>query len=212
MKSIIKKSSGSILGLGFALFASTSVRAYPAGNLQSIEGEIGLGAITVAGSGCPEGSVHTDLSSSGDSLVLRFDEFFASAGAEKSLDRKACMLALPLRVPQGLRVRTAAITLQGFAYLPEQAEGRVSIDTFFAGARGVKVTKNFSENFMGEFSLSTSSTRGQWSACGEDVLLRANMSVLVRNQNPEEQALVAVTEQHGKQSSYIVDLEFDSCD
>lgn len=72
------------------------------------------------GTGCPEGTVSATLSPDTKSLSLLFDQYQISVGdtTGKSLDHKSCNIAIPVHVPQGMRVSVLKIDYRGFNHLP----------------------------------------------------------------------------------------------
>ncbi len=72
---------------------------------------ITLGTPGYGGTGCPGGSVSATLSPDATSLSLLFDSYVVEAGGDtgKTFDRKACNIAIPVHVPQGMSVSVLAI-------------------------------------------------------------------------------------------------------
>ncbi|NDG85880.1 MAG: DUF4360 domain-containing protein, partial [Proteobacteria bacterium] len=68
--------------------------------------QIRLGTPTYQGTGCPLGTVSAQLSPDARSLSILFGQFQAEAGGMtgKTVDRKACNVAIPVNVPGGYSV------------------------------------------------------------------------------------------------------------
>ncbi len=84
--------------------------------------------ITYGGTGCPNGSVATSLSSERTTATLIFDSFVASSGhgVPVTEGRKNCQLNLNLHLPSGSGQFCAAVTYRGYVQLPAgmQAESK----------------------------------------------------------------------------------------
>ena len=148
-----------------------SLNAFAAGSGITI-GEIGYG-----GTGCVAGSVSVAHNDSQISEIL-FENFKLSV--RKGLDRKACNLVIPLDVPQGVQVGIGAIDeINGFASLPNSAAKlTVNQEVFFAGSRGTVIAYNKKGKSVEAFKIenSTSLKDLKWSACGQSVNLRVNLT------------------------------------
>ncbi len=159
--------------VGLAL-AALCIPAHAAG--------ISLGKPGYGGNGCPAGTADVALGAGGKTLTLRFDSYQASAGGSsgKSLDRKTCNLAIPVKVPAGKSVSIIAIDFRGQSRLPAGASARFSAEYFLAGSSGPKFVRNITGPKTGAFTSSDKLTAKVWSACGTDVILRTNSSILVK--------------------------------
>lgn len=158
--------------------------------------DIRLGEPGYGGSGCPAGSASATLSPDGKALSIIFDEFIVEAGGStgKSLDRKNCSIAIPVHVPQGYSVSIIEVDYRGFNSLPRGATSRFSAEYFFAGQVGPRVTRDFRGGLDEEYLINNAIGVGAtvWSACGADVNLRVNTSLLVRNSNRNVEALTTI--------------------
>lgn len=143
---------------------------------------LSLGKPGYGGSGCPAGTASVVLSRDKKSLSLRFDRYEVEAGGSgRTFDRKSCNLAIPLRVPSGLSVAVVAAEYRGVNRLPAGAEAQFRTEYFFAGGRGPVLSRTFEGPLQGRFSFGDRVTARSavWSACGADVILRANTSLRV---------------------------------
>ena len=153
-------------------------------SFSSFADDIRLGNPAYGGNGCPAGSASATLSPDAKSLTILFDQFVVETGGTsgKQGDRKSCNIGIPVHVPQGLTVSVFKIDYRGFNNLPYGASSQFSVEYFFAGSRGPRVTKTFNGPVVDNYLLS-SDLVGQattWSPCGQDVILRANTSMFVK--------------------------------
>lgn len=158
--------------------------------------DLRLGEPGYGGSGCPAGTASTTLSPDQKSLSIIFDEFMVEAGGQtgKTLDRKNCSIAIPVHVPQGYSISIIDIDYRGFNSLPRGATSRFTAEYFFAGMIGPRVVKDFRGGLDEEYIIQNKLgvNASVWSACGADVNLRVNTSLMVRNSSRREEALTTI--------------------
>ncbi|MDC0255259.1 DUF4360 domain-containing protein [Bacteriovoracales bacterium] len=160
------------------------------------EDDIRLGQPGYGGSGCPSGSASATLSPDQKSLSLIFDEFVVEAGGDtrRRIARKSCNIAIPVHIPQGLSVSVIQVDYRGYNFLPRGASAKFSAEYFFAGTQGPKYTRTFRGELDDEYIIENSLPVGAvvWSACGADVNLRVNSSMMVRTNRRKSEALSTV--------------------
>ncbi len=158
--------------------------------------DIQLGTPAYGGAGCPAGSASAALSPDSKTLSVLFDQYTVEAGASsnRSMDRKACNLAIPVHVPHGYSVAVFQVDYRGFASIPRGGRGQFNVEYFFAGSQGPKQTKTFLGPSSDTYNLTSQLTAEQvvWSPCGADTNLRVNTSLLVQTNAGREQALASV--------------------
>lgn len=156
--------------------------------------DVRLGRATYGGSGCPNGSAAVALAPDAKSLSILFDEFSVEAGQRKRTARKTCNIAIPVHVPGGYSVSIFKIDYRGFNSLPYGAYSRFNVEYFFAGSQGPRYSKTFRGRMEQEYTLrNTLAARAlTWSACGRDVILRANTSMMVRTNTRRQEAFSTV--------------------
>jgi len=158
--------------------------------------DIQLGHPGYGGNGCPSGSASVTLSPDNKALSIIFDEFIVEAGgfSGKRIARKSCNIAIPVHVPQGFSVSIVDVDYRGYNSLPRGAMSRFSAEYFFAGRRGPKYRKTFRGSLDDDFTLSNQLglVANTWSACGQDVNLRVNTSMMVRTNRGRTEALSTV--------------------
>lgn len=175
--------------------------------------DISLGKPGYGGTGCPEGSVSATLSPDAKSLSLLFDSYSVEAGGDtrKRFDRKACNIAIPVRVPQGYSVSVIAIDYRGYNNVPRGASTDFNVEYFFAGTRGPSFKKTFrgplDDDYLIRNKLTAEATI--WSSCGQDVNLRTNSSIRVTTRG-NEQALATVDSQDVN-AAIIYQLQWRKC-
>ena len=175
--------------------------------------DIQLGTPGYGGNGCPAGTASVTLSPDYKSLSLIFDQFIVEAGgANRSLERKSCSVAIPVHIPQGFSVSVINADYRGYVSLPFQASARMTAEYFLAGSVGPR----FDKVFMGktdtdyQFSNQIGVQAVVWSACGADTILRVNAAMLVRTNRQNDQATATVDSADFK-TGILYQLQWKRC-
>ncbi len=172
-----------------------------------------LGEPQYGGTGCPAGSASVALSPDQTAVSILFDQYVAEAGGSRTIDRKNCNIAIPVKVPQGYSVSVFSIDYRGFTGLPSGARAQLGVEYFLAGSgRGIRTSKSFYGPTASDYLKSD--TLGMqavvWSACGADTILRANTSMMVQTNSRREQALATV-DSADVQAGLIYHLQWRRC-
>ena len=138
-----------------------------------------VGEPRLGGSGCPaqSASVTTmhDEDSNTWSMTILFDDFSAATEGSHLRDRKACNLAIPVKVPNGFSTSVFKIDWRGNANIPHGGRGKMTAEYFWAGSQGPTTSKTingpYNRNFLFTDDIETNSITQ--SPCGEDVILRS---------------------------------------
>jgi hypothetical protein len=124
--------------------------------------------IRSAGSGCPEGSVATNISDDQEAFTLSFNSFFAEIGPDVARDerRKSCRMSFVTQHEPGWEFAVVGITQRGAVSLEEGVHAKQSMryglplrhqiqSTFFRGP----IDQDYSQNYRVAFSDL------QWTGC-----------------------------------------------
>ena len=180
------KLGGGALALSTLLSVVTATTAMAA--------DIQLGMPGYGGTGCPANSASVTLAPDQKSLSILFDQYVVEAGNGRTMDRKSCNIAIPVRVPQGYSISVFQIDYRGFNSLPAGARSQFNVEYFFAGSRGVRQSKSFFGPASNLYELTDNLTAEAlvWTPCGADTNLRVNTSMLVQSNRRQEQAMATV--------------------
>ena len=190
------KSVGNKKVMWSALVGLLTVLSYSNAHAQFGNDPVRLGTPSYGGNGCPAGSASASISPDGSQLSILFDSFMAEAGGftGKTVDRKACNLAIPVHVPQGFSVSLVRIDYRGFNSLPYGGSSRFNVEYFFAGSQGPRYSKAFYGPTAQDFTITNNliASAVTWSPCGQDVILRTNANMMVMTNAQNQQALATV--------------------
>jgi hypothetical protein len=139
-----------------------------------------IGRLSYGGNGCPAGSITYSYAPSSHELVLNYNKFSTRSGGatRKSLDRKTCSLAIPVRVPAGYQMALVTES-EGRAIVRQNGRATLNMETFYAGSTGIKKTKTYTAG-QHYVSIGDSANRMAWSPCGQSTNLRMNLSAVTQ--------------------------------
>lgn len=143
-------------------------------------------SVSYAGSGCPAGSVSTNISPDYGSFSILWDSFIAETGPgiPLSASRKNCQLAIDLDFPQGWSYTVADVEYRGYVSLDRGVDATQSTAYYFQGQTS---TARLSTTMRGPMSRDyvvrdTLGLSAQvWSPCGMQRALNINVQARVSN-------------------------------
>ena len=175
---------------------------------------ITLGIPAYAGTGCAAGSTAAVLSPDSTQLSVMFDSFVAEAGGStgRTLDRRACNLAIPVHVPQGFSVSLIEVDYRGFNAIPAGGRSQFTVEYFFAGSQGPHYTRTFTGAQASDYNINNQllATAVVWSPCGQDVILRSNTSVMAMTNSRQEETMSTV-DSTDFTSGIVYQLQWRTC-
>lgn len=173
-----------------------------------------LGEPSYGGNGCPAGTASVTVSPDESAVSILFDQFMTEAGgmSGKTIDRKSCNLILPVTVPNGYSVAVFQVDYRGFNAVPSGGYNRFEAEYFWAGARGPKITRQFSGPITDSFTLTDNliASAVVWSPCGQSVNLRVNASMLSKTNRYQDDVLGSV-DSADISSGLVYHLQFRRC-
>lgn len=175
--------------------------------------DIQLGQPAYGGNGCPAGSASAVLSPDNKSLSVLFDQFIVEAGgANSTVARKSCNIAIPVHVPQGYSLSIIAVDYRGYVSLPAQAQARMTAEYFLAGSIGPRFDKQFIGRTDTDYTFTNDiGVQAQvWSPCGADTTLRVNAAMLVQTNRYRDAAMATVDSADFK-AGLLYKLQWKTC-
>ncbi|PFH57118.1 hypothetical protein XA68_15493 [Ophiocordyceps unilateralis] len=158
-------------------------------------------SISLIGSGCPEGSAHVQVDSTGTIFEASFSRYQIQSGPDvyASELRKNCKLSLNMDYDPGYQFRLMGTDMSGFASIPHNVGGQC-VNTFsFAGNGDSRIdyTVTFFGKLHGTFDLRSSPGLSSWSSCGRSSSI-LNLNTACELEDTNQRALIAVDEVSGK--------------
>lgn len=166
--------------------------------------QVGVGALTHGGNGCPQGTMRVAFAPDNLSFSVLFDQFVAevSGGAARARDTMSCDIRIPLIIPAGQQMEITRVDFRGYAGLP--ANSRAMLNSVFnfrgVGDRDRMVMRyafNGPMNEDYEISSDVLLQNGrpvgtEVSPCGGRSILVIRNTVRVVSASPQESAMVTI--------------------
>jgi hypothetical protein len=157
-----------------ALLVTLLALATPAAATELIPfGDIGYG-----GTGCPDGTASIVTNDDRSSALLELSAYAVGQG-NRSLDRQACAVAIPVSVPDGVMVAIRGVSVIGSVDLPGGVDATLGLEAFVAGDSGTPVDLTLSGPRAGTWyrAIVIRPDDLVWTGCGDDANLRINTSL-----------------------------------
>lgn len=200
--------------LDFPLELQVSTRLVPLLpliNEDSLASVINRNKIQSGGTGCVNRTnrFFTDLNLANNSFEISFYDYITSVNADKSFDRKACSLTIPVSLPAGKKLVISLIDVQGQVKgLSETSKttGKLSFEAFLAGTSQKIQTKTMTLN-QGHRGFIMRKTNVLSSNCGGESQLRINTNALLTTASGSLSAAQASELMQVKKISVYMNLE-----
>lgn len=145
-------------------------------------GQVTISSITYGGTGCPQGSVGSYISTDKQTFTLIFDNYVASIGpgVDVTESRKNCQINLGLSYPAGFQYSVFDTIYRGYIGIDSGVTARQEATFYFSGQSAQSTTgTNFSGPKSGDYSITDSLplTSVVWSPCGSSSALNINSQV-----------------------------------
>lgn len=169
------------------------------------------------GTGCPQHSWVTRISSDGLAFTTTFSKYETSVNEKTQLSVKDCTLSIELHSPSGLSYTVTDFYYEGYAALEAGVQGLQTASYYFQGV-GTLVTEK-REEMVGPidrsylFKDTVRVNDRVWSPCGVDRLLNVKTLLRLTNSNPRRNGIINLSSVNSSTSSKIViKLGFRRCE
>jgi hypothetical protein len=207
MTSLLKKLVWA--GSAFAMLAASSAYA-------DAPSYVRVRSLNYAGSGCPAGSVATNVSPDLQAFTLLFDDYIAEVGPGISAreKRKNCVVNVDLDFPQGWSYTVFTVDYRGFLDLERGMIGTQQTSYYFQGSSS---TARLRTNSVGPISndYHIRDTLGVsalvWSPCGASRSLNMNTEVRIDNSRNRRGAGLMTIDSIDGQLKHIYGVQWRRC-
>jgi hypothetical protein len=143
-------------------------------------------AVKANGSGCPAGSVQTQVSPDQTALTVLFSEYTAHVlPGDLANTRKACTTTLPIRVPSGFTWGVTSTTYRGFAEMNDGVTAYQGASYFFqGGTRTARAETTLQPDDTGYWALTDQFENVSWAPCDSSANLVITSSLRLQVPNP----------------------------
>lgn len=140
---------------------------------------------TVAGTGCNAQDTSITLSPDNKKVSILFSNFVNELdGVSAIRAKKNCLVRVPIKVPQGLRLSIVRIDYRGFNALPLLANTNLQSIVSYVNAQNnvaLKAKEQFNTEFRGpineDYFLGALFPKAVYSQCGQNVVVEVNNSL-----------------------------------
>lgn len=173
-----------------------------------------INKMTYNGSGCPLGTVASNISEDKKAFTLIFDQFLAEAGQGVSIreSRKFCQITLDIDAPKGWSYALATFDYRGYAFLDDKVEAQQDASYYYQGAnpgrdltRTLKLQAPNGDVYDGDYTFRDYVPVNElnWSPCGASRALNVKASVRVNNRRARNSSgLITVDSLDGQVGVY----------
>ncbi|HRI67906.1 MAG TPA: DUF4360 domain-containing protein [Polyangium sp.] len=144
--------------------------------------KVSITSISYGGTGCPQGTVASSLSTDRKSLTLIFDSYIASSGpgVASTESRKNCQLNINLKIPNTFNYAVSTVDFKGYVQLPAQKTATHRFTTYFQGGTkqafaSVLLAGPASKDYLSRATIATNAMT--WMPCGSVVPMTINPQV-----------------------------------
>lgn len=157
---------------------------------------IRLGHPEYGGTGCPAGTASAVLSPDEDEISILFDQFVAEAGGDtrRTVDRKACELAIPIHIPQGYSMAVIQTDFRGFNLVSSGGMNRLNTEYFWANQRGPVYSNVYRGPQNNDFFATNGVTASGvvWTPCGMSTNLRIRATIMTQTNRFGDQSMMTI--------------------
>jgi len=194
--------------LALAGLAAAELNA-PMFDLVAPPNKVTIRGISYGGSGCPQGSVGSFISTDRTTYTLIFDKYVAEMGPGKSIrdSRKNCQINVDLLYPNGYQFSIYSQNYRGFVNLDAGVVGEQQATFYFSGSSAQASTRTHFQGPASKDYLITDTipfSSQVWAPCGQEGALNINTQIRVDNSRaPRAQGQLTTDSIDGK-----VELKF----
>lgn len=142
-----------------------------------------FGTLQIAGSGCVNRTSELKVISQQDSLYALPLNLYVKKPADQMLDRKACTASLPVTLAADEKLVIENVSQKVNTRVHVGGTAKAQLEVFLTGQQGevLKAESTASENYLSSRHHLSQDGKVMESACGQEVIVRANASGLATN-------------------------------
>ncbi len=141
--------------------------------------------VTLGGSGCGQNTpTRVEFNYERNILEISTQNYRAEIDPSRGLDRKTCMLAIPVKVPKSKRLVISQIDLLGKIDIVGATSAQLKFEAFMASTSAVAKTRTFTTDSQAPLFGKTLTRRTEVlkTKCGTNDIVRLNSSALIKGQ------------------------------
>ncbi|CAO2649870.1 Nn.00g011620.m01.CDS01 [Neocucurbitaria sp. VM-36] len=178
-------------------------------------GQVKIRGVSYGGTGCPQGTMSSQISADRSVVTLIFDSYIASIGPGIAVteQRKNCQLNVDLEYPGGFQYSILSADYRGYAAIQKGISGTLKSTYYFSGQTAQTSTEyGFTGPVNGDYLKhdEADSTSIVWSPCGATGMLNINSQVRLTSTNTSATGLLT-TDSTDLKFTQVVYVQWQKC-
>ncbi|KAF1936580.1 hypothetical protein EJ02DRAFT_459422 [Clathrospora elynae] len=178
-------------------------------------GTVTIRGVTYGGTGCPQGTVSSQISSDRTIMTLIFDSYIASIGPGIAVteQRKNCQLNVDIAYPGGFQYSILSADYRGYSSIQKGVQGTLKSTYYFSGQTDQTSTSYvFDGPTNGDYLKhdEADNTSIVWAPCGTDGMLNINSQVRLTSTNNSATGLLT-TDSTDLKFTQVVYVQWQKC-
>ncbi|KAJ4364091.1 hypothetical protein N0V83_009546 [Neocucurbitaria cava] len=178
-------------------------------------GQVTIRGVSYGGTGCPQGTMSSQISSDRSVVTLIFDSYIASIGPGIAVteQRKNCQLNVDLQYPGGFQYSILSADYRGYSAIQKGVSGTLKSTYYFSGQTAQTSTEyDFTGPANGDYLKhdEADSTSIVWSPCGASGMLNINSQVRLTSTNASATGLLT-TDSTDLKFTQVVYVQWQKC-
>ncbi|KAF2027760.1 hypothetical protein EK21DRAFT_71316 [Setomelanomma holmii] len=178
-------------------------------------GQVTIRGVTYGGTGCPQGSMSSQISADRTIVTLIFDSYIASIGPGIAVteQRKNCQLNVDIQYPGGFQYSILSADYRGYSAIQKGVTGTLKSTYYFSGQTDQTSTEyDFVGPANGDYLKhdEADSTSIVWSPCGTTGMLNINSQVRLASSNATATGLLT-TDSTDLKFTQVVYVQWQKC-
>jgi len=178
-------------------------------------GSVTIKGVSYGGTGCPQGTMSSQISSDRSIVTLIFDSYIASVGPGIAVteQRKNCQLNVDLVYPGGFQYSVLSADYRGYSAIQKGVTGTLKSTYYFSGQTAQTSTEyKFEGPVTGDYLKhdEADSTSVVWSPCGAAGMLNINSQVRLESKSSSATGLLT-TDSTDLKFTQVVYVQWQKC-
>ncbi|KAF2822677.1 hypothetical protein CC86DRAFT_385600 [Ophiobolus disseminans] len=178
-------------------------------------GQVKIRGVSYGGTGCPQGTMSSQISNDRSIVTLIFDSYIASIGPGVPVteQRKNCQLNVDLEYPGGFQYSILSADYRGYSSIQKGVTGTLKSTYYFSGQTAQSSTEyKFEGPATGDYLKhdEADSTSIVWSPCGAAGMLNINSQVRLESKVSAATGLLT-TDSTDLKFTQVVYVQWQKC-
>ncbi|CAN9178358.1 hypothetical protein GT037_007292 [Alternaria burnsii] len=178
-------------------------------------GQVKIRGVSYGGTGCPQGTMSSQINADRTIMTLIFDSYIASIGPGIPVteQRKNCQLNVDIQYPGGFQYSILSADYRGYSAIQKGVSGTLKSTYYFSGQTEQTSTEyKFDGPTNGDYLKhdEADSTSVVWAPCGTNGMLNINSQVRLTTTNSSATGLLT-TDSTDLKFTQVVYVQWQKC-